>query len=98
MTTDFLSSIVNADQVTRQSAGLGQLSTASNSNASSPQTTEEPLPPAVPPLPQPQSDTEDSEDRSTSLLVAPNILQNEAFPNAGQSGPSPSNCSLNTVV
>lgn len=86
------------DQVTRQSAGLGQLSTASNSNASSPQTTEEPLPPAVPPLPQPQSDTEDSEDRSTSLLVAPNILQNEAFPNAGQSGPSPSNCSLNTVV
>ncbi|XP_073530894.1 integral membrane protein DGCR2/IDD isoform X2 [Phyllobates terribilis] len=86
------------DQVTRQSAGLGQISTASSSNASSPQTTEEPLPPAVPPLPQPQSDTEDSEDRSTSLLVAPNILQNEAFPAAGQSVSSPSNCSLNTVV
>lgn len=82
--------------MTRQSAGMGQLSTASSSNASSPQTTEEPLPPAVPPLPQPESDTEDSEDRSTSLLVAPNP-QNEAFP-AGQSGPSPSNCSLNTVV
>ncbi|XP_075072171.1 integral membrane protein DGCR2/IDD isoform X8 [Mixophyes fleayi] len=86
------------DQATRQSGVLGQLSTASSSNSSSPQTSEEPLPPVVPPLPPPQGDTEDSEDRSTSLLVAPNILQSESFCSAGQTGPSPSNCSLNTVV
>ncbi|PIO25685.1 hypothetical protein AB205_0218420 [Aquarana catesbeiana] len=84
------------DQVTRQSTVLGQLSTASSSNASSPQTTEEPLPPSGLQLPQPQQETEDAE--GSSLLVAPSILQNEAFSSPGQTGPSPSNCSLNTVV
>ncbi|CAI9570345.1 unnamed protein product, partial [Staurois parvus] len=86
------------DQVTRQSTVLGQLSTASSSNASSPQTTEEPLPPAGLQLPQPQEEAEDAEGRSSSLLVAPSILQNEAFSSPGQTEPSPSNCSLNTVV
>ncbi|XP_040204558.1 integral membrane protein DGCR2/IDD isoform X1 [Rana temporaria] len=84
------------DQVTRQSTVLGQLSTASSSNASSPQTTEEPLPPSGLQLPQPQEEREDAE--GSSLLVAPSILQSEAFSGPGQTGPSPSNCSLNTVV
>ncbi|CAH2295502.1 integral membrane DGCR2 IDD isoform X2 [Pelobates cultripes] len=85
------------DQVTHQAAVLGQLSTASSSNASSPQTTEEPLPQTVP-LAQPPGDAEDSEDGSTSLLVPPNTLQSEAFSSDGQRCLSPSSCSLNTVV
>ncbi|KAE8634665.1 hypothetical protein XENTR_v10002398 [Xenopus tropicalis] len=86
------------DQVSHQAAVLGQLSTASSSNASTPQTTEEPLPPAVLCLAQSQSDTTCSGDVSSSLLVPPKSLQNEAFTSDTQSGPSPSNCSLNTVV
>ncbi|OCU01891.1 integral membrane protein DGCR2/IDD isoform X4 [Xenopus laevis] len=86
------------DQVSHQAAVLGQLSTASSSNASTPQTTEEPLPPAVPCLAQSQSDTTSSGDVSSTLLVSPKTLQNEAFTIDTQSGPSPSNCSLNTVV
>ncbi|KAM4708386.1 integral membrane protein DGCR2/IDD [Discoglossus pictus] len=86
------------DQVSRQPAVLGQLSTGSSSNASSPQTTEEPLPPPMPTVAHPTGNKEDSEKGNTSLLGRPILRQSEAFSSDTQTGPSPSNCSLNTVV
>ncbi|OCT98286.1 DiGeorge syndrome critical region gene 2 S homeolog isoform X2 [Xenopus laevis] len=86
------------DQAIHQAAVLDQLSTASSSNTSTPQTTEGPLPPAVPCLAQSQSDNTSSGDVSSTLLMSPKSLQSEAFTSETQSGHSPSNCSLNTVV
>ncbi|KAG8455894.1 hypothetical protein GDO86_001912 [Hymenochirus boettgeri] len=86
------------DQVNHQATVLGPLATASSSNTSSPQTTEVPLPTATTHLAQSHGDTEASGDGSNSLLVTPKTLQSEAFSTDSQTGPSPSNCSLNTIV